>query len=110
MGVRHLITFLRPYSTLESIAGQQIVIDGPAFAHHIYYICLKGTKSAQNALEAAPSYSVLVKTALLWLEGLQDSNAVMHVFRVRPTYTANGLSARKYIGTDTFRLRNTILE
>lgn len=77
MGVRHLITFLRPYAKLESLAGQQVVIDGPAFAHHIYFLCLKGTRGARNAFEAAPSYSVLVKTALQWLKGLEKADAVM---------------------------------
>lgn len=89
MGVRHLITFLRPYSTLESLAGQQIVIDGPAFAHHIYFICLKGTRGARNAFEAAPSYSVLVKTALQWLKGLEMENAVMYVYRHFNMHIAN---------------------
>lgn len=79
MGIRHLITFLEPYSSVESLAGKEIVIDGPAFAHHIYYLCLKATPDARNGFEAAPSYSVLVRTAVDWLDRLRNSNAVMHV-------------------------------
>lgn len=71
MGIRHLTTFLQPYAAVKPLAGAQIVIDGPAFAYHIYFLCLKATPDARNALEAAPSYSVLVKIALLWLDGLQ---------------------------------------
>ncbi|CZR64088.1 uncharacterized protein PAC_13985 [Phialocephala subalpina] len=77
MGIRHLITFLEPYASVESLAGREVVIDGPAFAHHIFYLCLKATPDARNGFEAAPSYSVLVKTALAWLKGLQNSKAVI---------------------------------
>ena len=77
MGIRHLTTFLRPYATTESLDGRDVVIDGPSFAHHVYYICLSASKDARNALEAAPSYQRLVDTALAWLDKLQTSNVVM---------------------------------
>lgn len=83
MGIRHLITFLEPYASVELLAGQEIVIDGPAFAHHVFYLCLKATPDARNGFEAAPSYSTLIKTALAWLNGLRNSNAVMHVSQPR---------------------------
>ncbi|KAH7317742.1 XPG domain containing-domain-containing protein [Rhexocercosporidium sp. MPI-PUGE-AT-0058] len=74
MGIRHLTTFLRPYAVSESLDGKQVVIDGPSFAHQIYYICLRASSGAQNALEAAPSYEILVDTALAWLDTIRASN------------------------------------
>jgi hypothetical protein len=32
MGIPHLITFLQPYATEESLAGGSAVIDGPGLA------------------------------------------------------------------------------
>jgi hypothetical protein len=77
MGVRHLITFLRPYATSEALAGKQLVIDGPAFAYHIYHIALQSRGNATSYFEAVPSYNVLADTAITWLDGLRASNAVM---------------------------------
>ncbi|KAJ5040535.1 uncharacterized protein L3040_006188 [Drepanopeziza brunnea f. sp. 'multigermtubi'] len=79
MGIRHLITFLRPYATtLESLGGHKVVIDGPSFAHQIYYICLQASPGAKNALEAAPSYRELVNVAIAWLDGLRESNVQIY--------------------------------
>ncbi len=77
MGIRHLTTFLRPYATVESLAGREVVIDGPSFAHQIYYIYLSTSPSARNALEAAPSYQELVDVAFAWLDGLRSSDVVV---------------------------------
>ncbi|CZT52734.1 uncharacterized protein RSE6_14097 [Rhynchosporium secalis] len=74
MGIPHLTTFLRPYATAESLAGKHVVVDGPSFAYHIYYICLKASPGARNGLEAAPSYQNLVETATSWLAGIEDSS------------------------------------
>lgn len=77
MGIRHLTTFLRPYAAAESLENKQVVIDGPSFAHQVYYICLKASPGARNALEAAPSYQKLVDTAIAWLERVEASNVEM---------------------------------
>ncbi|TGO55681.1 hypothetical protein BCON_0088g00120 [Botryotinia convoluta] len=77
MGIPHLITFLRPYATLDSLKGKDIVIDGPGLAYHIYHICLGTKKSAGNYFEANPSYKELGDTVLAWLDGLERSDAVM---------------------------------
>ncbi|KAH7386340.1 XPG domain containing-domain-containing protein [Cadophora sp. MPI-SDFR-AT-0126] len=74
MGIRHLTTFLRPYATTESLDGKQVVIDGPSFAHQVYYLCLGGTSGARNTLEAAPSYQKLVTTAIAWLDTVRARN------------------------------------
>lgn len=77
MGIRHLTTSLRPYATLESLSGRTVVIDGPSFAHQIYYICLRAAPRAKNAFEAAPSYRELGEVAIAWLDGLRGSNVEM---------------------------------
>ncbi|KAK0111502.1 hypothetical protein ONS95_001857 [Cadophora gregata] len=80
MGIRHLTTFLRPYADAASLDGQQVVIDGPSFAHQVYYLCLKATPGAQNALEAAPSYRALADTAISWLDTVRASN--VHIKKI----------------------------
>ncbi|TGO89711.1 hypothetical protein BPOR_0097g00150 [Botrytis porri] len=77
MGIPHLITFLRPYATLDSLKGKDIVIDGPGLAYHIYHICLGTKKSAGNYFEANPSYRELGDTVLAWLDGLERSGSVV---------------------------------
>ncbi|KAF7893834.1 hypothetical protein EAF00_007348 [Botryotinia globosa] len=77
MGIPHLITFLRPYATLDSLKGKDIVIDGPGLAYHIYHICLGTRKSAGNYFEANPSYKELGDTVLAWLDGLERSDAAV---------------------------------
>ncbi|KAJ8060732.1 hypothetical protein OCU04_011036 [Sclerotinia nivalis] len=77
MGIPHLITFLRPYATLSSLKGKDIVIDGPGLAYHIYHICLSTKKSAGNYFEASPSYKELGETVLAWLDGLERSGAAV---------------------------------
>jgi hypothetical protein len=77
MGIPHLITALEPYAELEALAGQEIVIDGPAFAYHIYYICLRTRKDARGPFDSAPSYSQICKTAIEWLDVVEDNGASM---------------------------------
>lgn len=77
MGIPHLITHLRPFATRQLLAGQQLVIDGPALCHHLYYLCLGMRSEANNYFEAAPSYSEVGDTLLAYLEGLEGAGAVM---------------------------------
>ncbi|KAH8667460.1 XPG domain containing-domain-containing protein [Tricladium varicosporioides] len=79
MGIRGLIRHMRPFAHSAPLCDQEVVIDGPGFAHHIYHLCLGARRTANNALEAAPSYGELVAAAITWLEAL----------------TANGVSIRK---------------
>ena len=46
------------------------MVDGPAFAYHVYFICLNNRPAARNAFEAAPTYHEIGKTAIAWLDGL----------------------------------------
>lgn len=79
MGVPHLIAFLEPYSVLESLAGQSVVIDGPAFAYHVYHICLGSRSHLQRPFEAAPSYGEIGESAIQWLDGLRDGRVTMYI-------------------------------
>ena len=80
MGIPHLIASLERYSTLESLSGQCVVIDGPAFAYHIYYLCLASRSHARRPFEAVPSYAEIGEVALLWLDGLQEAQVIMYQF------------------------------
>jgi hypothetical protein len=77
MGIPHLITYLQPFAQREPLTNQQVVIDGPGFAHHVYYICMGSRDGARNAFEAAPSYEALVNAAVAWLDALRESNVRM---------------------------------
>ncbi|CAL3967976.1 unnamed protein product [Diplocarpon coronariae] len=77
MGIRHLITFLRPYAIVQSLEGLEIIIDGPSFAHHMFYISLGASCPGANALEAAGSYREVVDIAIAYLDGLRASNATI---------------------------------
>lgn len=72
MGIPHLITHLRPYAVAGDLTGRSVVIDGPAFAYHIFHLCLATTQDAKNPFEAAPTYALLGKTALQWLDALRS--------------------------------------
>jgi len=69
MGIPHLATHLQPYAKHGPLVGD-VVVDGPAFAYHVYFICLNNRPAARNAFEAAPTYHEIGKTAIAWLDGL----------------------------------------
>ena len=77
MGIPHLTTFLQPYAETGSIAGKHVVIDGPGFAYHVYYVCLSARPAAWNSFEAAPSYKELGEACIAWLNGLRESGVEM---------------------------------
>ncbi|KAH8590085.1 XPG domain containing-domain-containing protein [Bisporella sp. PMI_857] len=72
MGIPHLITHLQPYAESVPLTGV-VVIDGPAFAHHIFHLCLKNRPWADSPVEAAPTYEELGFTAIKWLEAIEGS-------------------------------------
>jgi len=76
MGVPHLINHLKPYATLAPLDGDAVV-DGPALAYHVYYICLNNRPMARNPLEATPTYEEIGRTSLAWLEGLEANGISM---------------------------------
>ncbi|OBT92582.1 hypothetical protein VE01_09620 [Pseudogymnoascus verrucosus] len=71
MGIPHLITHLRPYSENTNFNGQNVIIDGPGFAYHIFHTCLAEEPEARNPFEAFPSYKKIGDAAIRWLEELE---------------------------------------
>ncbi|KAH7171529.1 XPG domain containing-domain-containing protein [Dactylonectria macrodidyma] len=63
MGIPHLISTLEPFAIHDHLENRSIVIDGPAFAYHVLYICNR------NGV-VLPSYQLLGDTAVAWLEEL----------------------------------------
>ena len=76
MGIPHLVTHLQPYAKFGPLIGDAVV-DGPALAYHIYFVCLNNRPSARNAFEAAPTYYEIGATAIAWLDGLVGSGMKM---------------------------------
>ncbi|KPM40096.1 hypothetical protein AK830_g6481 [Neonectria ditissima] len=63
MGIPHLISTLEPFAVHGLLDDKSVVIDGPAFAYHILYICnINGV--------VLPSYQLLGDTAVAWLDEL----------------------------------------
>ncbi|POS82060.1 hypothetical protein EPUL_006030 [Erysiphe pulchra] len=77
MGVRHLKNTLESFATRQSIKDFTIVIDGHAFAYHIYYICLSARPTSENAIVAQPDYNELAQFACTWLENLCQNGAII---------------------------------
>lgn len=71
MGIPHLITHLRPYSENTNFNGQDVIIDGPGFAYHVFHTCLADEPDARNPFEAFPSYKKIGDAAIRWLEELE---------------------------------------
>ncbi|KAG6366301.1 hypothetical protein INS49_000477 [Diaporthe citri] len=69
MGIPGLTAALRPFASWEKLADS-VVVDGPAFAYHIFFACRLESKAC-TALED-PSYSVLGSAAIWWLDNLQS--------------------------------------
>jgi hypothetical protein len=80
MGVPHLITFLRPFATSVNLTGQNIVIDGPGLAYHVWHICLVTQPRFRNPFEAIPSYEILGKTVTRFLDELQTHGVCVYGF------------------------------
>lgn len=80
MGIPHLITHLRPYAVVADLTTKNapnVVIDGPAFAYHIYHLCLAAKADNKNPFEATPSYALLGNTAIQWLDTLRARDVKM---------------------------------
>jgi len=78
MGIPHLMHHLQTYgekvlfqhndSTKPPFQSTNIIIDGPALAYHVYYICLSRRSGARNAIDAIPSYKELSHAVVAWLD------------------------------------------
>lgn len=67
MGIRGLTNLLRRYASREELCGR-VVIDGPALAYHILWIASHNVSTILDE----PTYSVLVTTAIQWLDRLES--------------------------------------
>ncbi|KAH7241782.1 XPG domain containing-domain-containing protein [Fusarium tricinctum] len=63
MGIPRLIVTLEPYVVHGVLDNQHVVIDGPALAYHILYICNR------HGIPQ-PSYKLLGETAIAWFDEL----------------------------------------
>lgn len=70
MGIPHLITTLERYASDKTLQNQTVVIDGPALAYHILHLC-------RNQGASQPSYSLLSRVVIDWLDRLRDQQVVM---------------------------------
>jgi hypothetical protein len=68
MGIPRLITTLEQYVVHGSLDDEHVVIDGPALAYHILYICNR------HGIPQ-PSYEILGETAVAWLDELTQRGA-----------------------------------
>ncbi|CAF3513846.1 unnamed protein product [Fusarium graminearum] len=65
MGIPRLISTLEPYVVHGILDNESIVIDGPALAYHVLYICNR------HGIPQ-PSYNVLGETTIAWLDALVE--------------------------------------
>jgi hypothetical protein len=70
MGVSQLYSTLRPLAVRDSLADEAVVIDGPALAYHVLYLC------RANGINQ-PSYSLLNRVTLSWLDSLSLHDVAM---------------------------------
>ncbi|KAK2593482.1 hypothetical protein QQS21_008798 [Conoideocrella luteorostrata] len=70
MGIPQLYASLQPFSKLDILDGEVVVLDGPALAYHILYIC-----RANGASQ--PSYALLGRVTITWLEKLAMRSVVV---------------------------------
>ncbi|KAG9251831.1 XPG domain containing-domain-containing protein [Emericellopsis atlantica] len=65
MGIPRLIATLEPYSNQHKLQNEEVVIDGPALAYHVSWICRQSGHSY-------PSSALLQQVVLQWLDALAD--------------------------------------
>lgn len=70
MGIPGLTATLQPFANWGTLDGQNVVIDGPALAYAILYIC------RSNGVPQ-PSYELLGRSVTQWLDKLASHVANM---------------------------------
>ena len=63
MGIPRLITTLEPFAVPVELRNKNVIIDGPALAYHVLYICRR------NGIRC-PSYKLIGSTTVAWLDAL----------------------------------------
>ena len=90
MGVRGLAKHLLPYAEWKVLGnpaegqsrsphheGRKVVIDGPSLAFFIYRRLLALTLNGSSIIDSIPSYSMLARAAVAFLQQLQACGLIM---------------------------------
>ncbi|CAP70388.1 uncharacterized protein PODANS_3_4670 [Podospora anserina S mat+] len=72
MGIPHLKRNLEPYAERGAIAPCNVVVDGPALAYHV--LSLASRTTIKTSPFEQPSYELLGRTAIQWLEKMEDAH------------------------------------
>jgi hypothetical protein len=86
MGFPRLTAFLRPYGEQITFTADRtndttrVVIDGPAFAHHVYNLCVQESDASGRTSQGYLSYGSIGERAVTWLRDLQKHSIVMYAF------------------------------
>lgn len=73
MGIKGLTQALQRYGVRSPLAGENVVIDGPALVHRVLTDCLVYRK-AECSFICLPSYSFLSQLVQGWLDDLKSNN------------------------------------
>ena len=76
MGIPQFRRRLDPYAVRAAIEPCNAVLDGPALAYHIVNLCLSRTKRTSPFEQ--PSYGLLGRTAVAWLDRIQACGLTMY--------------------------------
>lgn len=75
MGIPGLIPRLQPFSSVERLRDD-IIIDGPAFAYHVYRLSERDSIPSDSPLDQI-SYKDLGVKAIAWLSSLESCHVTM---------------------------------
>ncbi|KAK4204156.1 XPG domain containing-domain-containing protein [Triangularia verruculosa] len=79
MGIPHLKRNLEPYAERGPIEPCDVVVDGPALAYHV--LSLASRTTIKTTPFEQPSYELLGRTALAWLEKMEECGlTVSHIY------------------------------
>ncbi len=70
MGIPQLKKWLGPHSDRGVMQQGEVVVDGPALAYHALSLCSRGARKISPFQQ--PSYSLIGRTAIAWLDRLQE--------------------------------------
>lgn len=92
MGIPQLKRHLEPYAERAAIEPGNAVLDGPALAYHMLNLCSRVTRKTSPFEQ--PSYELLGKTAIDWLERIQACGLSVYIQILR---THNKLQANSFV-------------
>lgn len=86
MGISGLLAILEPWAERGTLRGERVVIDGPAFAYHIFAIL-------QSHGVHRPSGKQIAQTAIKWMDHLASQDTTMFLHPKDPAETLCGFAA-----------------